>query len=466
MKNTILKLIAVLALCFMIGGVLVACKAEAGPKGDKGDKGDTGAAGATGATGATGAAGANGLTPEIKDGYWWIGETNTGVKAEGTDGAPAPVCEADHDNISNKVSVISEDLGQDKTYDVVLYVCDCGFAKLGIECGHGDSETINVVPNTCFADGYTEHKCNKCKAEWTDTPTYKTDAHAVAPGFAFNPDDPTANTANGWTPVENEDKTVCPCTVSTFYQHECMTDGCDEKVLVEIKPAALETLHPAFDATNPEANGWKKAENNVTAPCAAPTLYVHDVCSTCEAGCEQCKITATIPAVPHTYNIGAATCTEAQVCTECGHVGAEALRHSISNASTLVKVDPTVDAAGRVDIKCDTCHEVCNSFVLPQLTGDVEADKANGYVVTMGVAGNPCSKLVYTFTFKSTVAQGNSSIEYSVSFDVDGGAYDISHSEAPAESECIVVDKGDKRYYMYECEICGTYIIVKIEDLV
>lgn len=30
--------------------------------------------------------GEDGLTPEIKDGYWWIGDTNTGVRAEGVDG--------------------------------------------------------------------------------------------------------------------------------------------------------------------------------------------------------------------------------------------------------------------------------------------------------------------------------------------------------------------------------------------
>lgn len=37
--------------------------------------------------GETGAPGANGLTPTISDGYWYIGSTNTGVKAEGKDGA-------------------------------------------------------------------------------------------------------------------------------------------------------------------------------------------------------------------------------------------------------------------------------------------------------------------------------------------------------------------------------------------
>ena len=42
-----------------------------GDKGDKGEKGD---------------AGVDGETPYILNGTWWIGETNTGIKAEGTDG--------------------------------------------------------------------------------------------------------------------------------------------------------------------------------------------------------------------------------------------------------------------------------------------------------------------------------------------------------------------------------------------
>ena len=43
--------------------------------------------GATGETGETGAAGADGETPTIQNGYWYIGSTNTGVKAIGEDGA-------------------------------------------------------------------------------------------------------------------------------------------------------------------------------------------------------------------------------------------------------------------------------------------------------------------------------------------------------------------------------------------
>ncbi len=68
-----------------IGETNTNVKAE-GAKGDKGDTGDKGETGAKGDKGDTGAAGADGETPYIKDGYWWIGETNTNVKAEGAKG--------------------------------------------------------------------------------------------------------------------------------------------------------------------------------------------------------------------------------------------------------------------------------------------------------------------------------------------------------------------------------------------
>lgn len=42
--------------------------------------------GEPGQNGAKGEPGQNGLTPSIQDGYWWIGSTNTGVKAIGEDG--------------------------------------------------------------------------------------------------------------------------------------------------------------------------------------------------------------------------------------------------------------------------------------------------------------------------------------------------------------------------------------------
>ena len=66
----------------------------AGPSGENGEDGKDGADGATGPTGPAGENGedgkdgADGKTPYIGDnGNWWIGTTDTGVKAEGQDGA-------------------------------------------------------------------------------------------------------------------------------------------------------------------------------------------------------------------------------------------------------------------------------------------------------------------------------------------------------------------------------------------
>lgn len=59
-----------------------------GPKGDNGPAGPPGPAGPAGATGAVGANGADGVTPHIgSNKHWFIGTQDTGVVAEGQDGA-------------------------------------------------------------------------------------------------------------------------------------------------------------------------------------------------------------------------------------------------------------------------------------------------------------------------------------------------------------------------------------------
>ena len=81
-------------------------KGDTGAQGEKGDKGDTGAQGEkgdkgdkgdTGAQGPQGEKGEDGLTPYIgENGNWWIGTTDTGVKAQGEkgeDGEDLTACE-------------------------------------------------------------------------------------------------------------------------------------------------------------------------------------------------------------------------------------------------------------------------------------------------------------------------------------------------------------------------------------
>ena len=64
---------------------LIALSALQGIKGDKGDKGDKGEPGENGSDGKDGQ---DGLTPYIgSNGNWWIGSTDTGIKATGINGA-------------------------------------------------------------------------------------------------------------------------------------------------------------------------------------------------------------------------------------------------------------------------------------------------------------------------------------------------------------------------------------------
>lgn len=84
-------------------------------KGEKGDKGDKGEKGDAGTNGTNGTNGSNGETPRIVDGYWWIGNTNTGVKAEGKNGKEISKVEF----INNRV-VVSYTDGSVSYFDVEM----------------------------------------------------------------------------------------------------------------------------------------------------------------------------------------------------------------------------------------------------------------------------------------------------------------------------------------------------------
>ena len=113
MKKKIINGILLVALIFAASSVFVSCKDNdsdvqtellgkiadlqrkidaistiVGPQGPQGETGPQGPQGPQGETGAPGQNGEDGLTPRIVDGFWWIGDTNTGVKAQGEDGQP------------------------------------------------------------------------------------------------------------------------------------------------------------------------------------------------------------------------------------------------------------------------------------------------------------------------------------------------------------------------------------------
>ncbi len=164
-KKRILSLILTLSLLFSV----VACAGTPGEKGEKGDKGDTvtvvsfektASEGmydtytmtySDGTTytfavknGADGADGENGLTPVIgENGNWWIGTTDTNIKAEGQNGKDgtmvtvtqiAPV--GTSGNITTYAMLLSD--GTNKTFQV----------KNGEDGNDGESVSVTSVEKT------------------------------------------------------------------------------------------------------------------------------------------------------------------------------------------------------------------------------------------------------------------------------------------------------------------------------
>ena len=83
-----------------------------GTDGKDGLDGTDGKDGLDGTDGKDGLDGTDGKTPYIKDGYWYIDDVNTGVKAEGTDGKNAPVIKTIEYDSNGMVTITFDDGNQ------------------------------------------------------------------------------------------------------------------------------------------------------------------------------------------------------------------------------------------------------------------------------------------------------------------------------------------------------------------
>ena len=141
-KNTIIKLIAVLAMCFLIGGALVACKGAAGPAGPQGPQGEKGETGAAGST------------PELTigaNGNWFADGVDLGVKAPSADAA----C-AEHDFAY--VDVVKHTQTED---GIVVKACKtCGFAAITTETLHVMKD--GEIPANCLEAKWVGSFCEIC----------------------------------------------------------------------------------------------------------------------------------------------------------------------------------------------------------------------------------------------------------------------------------------------------------------
>lgn len=337
MNKNIVKLIAILVMCFMLVSVLVACKGETGATGPQGEKGEQGIQGIPGKDGANGADGAqgpkgdkgdkgdqgepglpgtngiDGLTPTIgENGNWFIGDVDTGVKAEGKDGQDGQdgkdgVDATDCENHTWSYEVLREHTVT--TYGVTLAVCDnCGDAMfvydnhnynkvfdikvptmenngavaLICECGDLHDVEIPALSNSRFYMVEAGHcmKADKYSCSLYDAEQFvdcyvefevKNDRH----DFVDFSEEAIAN--GDWKlviPAEIE----CECSADKLYYPVC-TNGCgtdfsapEFEEYVEVVPSTGHVFDP---------NGWHEAQKKPgESPCMQDTVYVNE-CTVC-----------------------------------------------------------------------------------------------------------------------------------------------------------------------------------------
>lgn len=180
-------------------------------KGDKGDKGDTGATGATGpqgpkgdtgATGPQGPKGTDGTTPHIgANGNWFLGETDTGVKAaaEAATHETAGIVKPDYDfdiaedgtlSLYKAIAVNSLTLNKDAVYEI-------GTAVTGLDAAW----VLNKTPaeQTITATGVTGSE---------DTVIIENIGADVRSTTGL-----TGNAATQWNGVKTQEKTSGTLTV-------------------------------------------------------------------------------------------------------------------------------------------------------------------------------------------------------------------------------------------------------------
>ena len=372
MNKNILKLLAVLVMCFVICGVLVAC-------GTQGEKGDAGAKGDTGATGATGAAGADGVTPHIgTNGNWWIGETDTGVQAKGEnatdcgnhqfvyetwrehknglEGLDLGVCSDCGDAIWKKV-------GHEYTSNVVAPTCtDKGYTNYTCACGHTYADNyVDKVPHTytsvtteatCTTAGYTTHTC-ACGDTYTDGNVAAL-GHAAAVPFNKTDVDTTV-----WIP---DDQSNIPlkdrCETAPSYTAECVR--CHQLELHE------EGVVPGHKP------GTAVIENNVAPDCLTGGSYDSvTYCTVCNE--EQSRTNVPVEATGHKYEgandgwhiaddsyLDLCHCEHkyvyARECVNCTFVDTkedQPTGHKYEAWS--VKTEPTTTTPGALESPCSNC---------------------------------------------------------------------------------------------------------------
>ena len=240
-----------------------------------------------------------------------------------------------------------------------VYTCSkCGAKKTEEVPALGHDMVATVVPPTCVAEGYTEHKCSRCDytEENTDIVPADPDAHVAGEeGIVLK--EATCTTAG-------VKKVVCAlCDASMGYEaippSHTWNDGEVKTAATCTEPGEMLYTCKVCEETKTEVipatgHDWGEGEVTTEPTCGADGVRTY-TCSFCQDTKEE-----PIPATgKHDYqeDVIDATCTEpakvGMVCTGCGAVegeltpvaGSEPLGHDY---------EPDPDAEGSVAVTCTT----------------------------------------------------------------------------------------------------------------
>lgn len=443
MNKNILKLLAVVVMCFLIGAALVACGAQ-GEKGEQGEQGVQGPAGPAGPEGPQGEPG-----------------------EPGKDGIDATRCENHHwDEVYIPVSEHSYNAETgEATIGVYLKVCvDCDGAEM-VRIDHTFTAGEPVAP-TCGADGYTVYTCDcgfsekrdivpaiECipgEKEYSKNEAGICDCIFGKPWIKFctmcgaeleqGNDVPAEDRKHNWPeeayhPVKDEDGIFNPCTWPGGKIAECTV--CEDKCVSEIiyNDASMAPGHKWGEWSVKSVENGEYTLERVCSVCAAKFKEGTETKVITLADCDK-KVTAPTCDVAgkneYTYTIDGQTL---DIATEI----VPATGHTIA-ANSNYDVDV---AAGTVTVECEDCDGTV-VIALPALTDctlvkEAECDDNYNY---------------YTATVS------HNGVELVVSFEVEANV-GHNYNNYGDGAEWVVIDIDGTLYDAYWCTTCEHWIAVR-----
>lgn len=446
MNKNIIKLFAILVMCFMIGATLVAC----GAQGEQGEKGETGAQGPVGPEGAQGPQGEQGEKGEdgedLRDceNHQWdkyeivlSQHTYNPVTGEATIGVVQRTCvdcgdtyffEIGHELVAGEVVAPT---CQAEGYTV--YTCACGYSEnkdvtAKVDCIPGEKEYAKNESNICACEWNNPWliHCTECGAlleEGNDGAAHEKDAHNF----------------NEWNPVDNEDGVYNPCTWDPNAKVS-ICDDCTCKNHIKTDAAVVDNHKWSKWSVDSVEDGVYTLKRTCSG-CA--TNFPKDGIQTEKVTLEDCieKVTDAKCDVDgkkeYTYTIGEeVVLVDTKVIPMTGH--------SIEAGTTDYKVS---DDFTKVTIGCKDCDKTVE-VALPELTSDK-------YDIVKG----ECDYNYDTYTI--TVSYGE--VETTVEFKVPA-TYGHNQNAYGNGAEWVVMDINGTLYNAYWCKDCLHWIVVSVYE--